>query len=306
MKISRWVVAVATVAVLAAGGAVAAFAATATTIPPYDPDTNAYGTITFYDAAGAVVTSGDGTNPQSPMYAVASTNPTSPVTNPRASLSLYGPQPSVNPGLWTGVQLNVNTAYPITTAPAPINTSAFPATMETATSSTFFNASKTFTPNTGALANVFQVRIKTVQLSDYASASITIDPVTGAWAQVYPVPGTTTPPTSTTTTPPTSTTTKPPTSTTSTSHSSTTTTSGSNTKSASDTSTSGVSVLGTNASSSGKGSALPLAFTGMDASPLVASALLLMLLGAAVLIGERRLMPVGGKHLRSMRGRHRN
>jgi hypothetical protein len=51
---------------------------------------------------------------------------------------------------------------------------------------------------------------------------------------------------------------------------------------------------------------LPLAFTGMDASPLVASALLLMLLGAAVLIGERRLMPVGGKHLRSMRGRHRN
>jgi hypothetical protein len=56
MKIKRWVVAVATVAVLATGGAIAAFAATSTAIPPYDPDPNAYGTLTLYDAAGSVVT----------------------------------------------------------------------------------------------------------------------------------------------------------------------------------------------------------------------------------------------------------
>jgi hypothetical protein len=49
-----------------------------------------------------------------------------------------------------------------------------------------------------------------------------------------------------------------------------------------------------------------MAFTGMETLPLAGSALLLLLLGAAVIMGERRLIPAGGKHLRSMRGRHRD
>jgi len=72
---------------------VAAGATSASAAPPaYDPDPNAYGTITFYDAAGSVVTSGDGNNPQSPKYAVASTD--APVTTINANLALYGPLPA--------------------------------------------------------------------------------------------------------------------------------------------------------------------------------------------------------------------
>jgi Bacterial Ig-like domain (group 3) len=172
--------------VMIAAGASTASAAT----PPYDPDPNAYGTMTLYDAAGNVVTSGDGTNAQSPQYAVASTNPTHPVTVAKAGLFLYGPQPSVNPGFWTGTQLNANTTYPITTAPVPVSSSPFPATVNTSASKTLLVASQAFTPNPAAsgLQNVFELRLVNAQIGDYAEASITINPTTGAWAQVFPVP----------------------------------------------------------------------------------------------------------------------
>ena len=109
MKINRWAVGIATVAILATSGAVTAFAAA----PPYDPDPNAYGTVIFYDAAGNVITSGDGAVPESPKFAVSSADPVTAITNKRANLSLYGPQPLVDPGLWGGVQLNTNTVYPL-------------------------------------------------------------------------------------------------------------------------------------------------------------------------------------------------
>ena len=239
MKITKRVArltagALAGVMTLAVGGVIA-FAAAAAAAPPFDPTVDAgwYGTITFYDAAGKVVTSGDATNPLSEVYAVASAVPAG-VLIQKAGLFLYGPQPSVNPGLWGGVQLNGNVSYPITTAPAPVSTAGLnPATLETAASGNFANMSRSFTPTTGTLANVFQVRLKSAQLEAYAATTITIDPVTKIWTQIDPPPAppvttTTTPPVTTTTTPPVTTTTTPPVTTTTTPPVSTVTAVGSN------------------------------------------------------------------------------
>ena len=180
--------------VMIAAGAGAASAAA----PPYDPDPNAYGTVIFYDAAGNVITSGDGTVAESPKFAVSSADPVTAITNKRANLGLYGPQPLVDPGLWAAFSLNTNTLYPLlptlttppTTIPAVVPLATHPATMQLATSNTFFVASTTFVANTAAsgLQNVFQLRLKSFQLPDYAATSITIDPVTGAWQQIFPCP----------------------------------------------------------------------------------------------------------------------
>jgi len=172
--------------VISAVGATSASAATA----PFDPTAdvgNYYSSITFYDAAGHVVTSGDANNPLSEVYAVANAVPAG-VLIQKAGLFIYGPQPSVNPGLWGGVQLNGNVSYPITTAPAPVSTAGLnPATLETATSANMANMSLSFTPNTGALANVFQIRLLSAQLTQYAATTITIDPITKIWQQIDPV-----------------------------------------------------------------------------------------------------------------------
>jgi hypothetical protein len=176
--------------IAAAAGAASAANSVA---PPYDPDPNAYGTVTFYDATGKVVTSGDGNNPESPKYAVANVARTSTSVSTNSNLAFYGPQPLVNTGLWNGIQLNGNGPYPITAAGTPtvVSTSTFTATAMAATSQSFFSASKTFLANTAAsgLQNTFQIRVRNAGggATDYAAASITVDPVTGHWQQVFPV-----------------------------------------------------------------------------------------------------------------------
>ena len=172
-----------------AGVMIAAGTGVASAAPPGYTDPGAYGTITFYDATGNVVTSGNAKDPLSTVYAVASTNPTTTVTTKLANLSMYSPDPTSLPATWTGIQLNTNTAYPITTAPAVVSGSTFPATAMTAASSTFFNASQAFVANTAAgYQNQYQLRLKTnTPVAQYAATSIIIDPVTGIWQQSSPV-----------------------------------------------------------------------------------------------------------------------
>ena len=197
---------VAGVSTLAVAGVIAAAGASsaAAVTPPYDPDPDAYATVTFYDAAGNVVTSGDGTSNQSPKYVVA--NGAKPAgTNSIAGIFLYAPQPNAPTGLFPGVQLSANTIYPLSTAPAAISSSTNAASVMAASPTppattppgarSIFSATKDFTANTGALANLFQIRLKSSGGSTaYAASTISVDPVTGAWAQVFPavVPGSTT------------------------------------------------------------------------------------------------------------------
>ena len=186
MKITRWVARGAVgalVGVMALAGASSANAAT----PPYDPDPDTFSTVTFYDASGNVVTSGDAKDPLSFTYAQAN-GPKPAGVGQVAGLFLYDPQPGQPTGLFPGTQLNGNTIYPLAGAPAPVGTSPNPATKMLATSKSMFTASQQFTANTGALANVWQIRLKLGGSTQYAATSITIDSTTGAWAQVHPAP----------------------------------------------------------------------------------------------------------------------
>ena len=186
MKITRWVARGAVgalVGVMALAGASSANAAT----PPYDPDPDTFSTVTFYDAFGNVVTSGDAKDPLSFTYAQAN-GPKPAGVGQVAGLFLYDPQPGQPTGLFPGTQLNGNTIYPLAGAPAPVGTSPNPATKMLATSKSMFTASQQFTANTGSLANVWQIRLKLGGSTQYAATSITIDSTTGAWAQVYPAP----------------------------------------------------------------------------------------------------------------------
>jgi hypothetical protein len=178
-----------TLCVAGAISAVGATSASAAVVSPFDPDPGAYGSIIFYDASGNVVTSGDATNPLSTAYAVASITPPG-ITNQRAGLYVFGPQPAVLPAMWGGTQTNTNTVYPIATAGTPAVITAFgtrPATAVLATSSNLYSVANTFVQNTGALANIYQIRMTNAQTTLYASTTITIDPVTKIWQQIFPV-----------------------------------------------------------------------------------------------------------------------
>jgi hypothetical protein len=183
---------VAGVAALCVAGVISAVGATSASAAtqPFDPtqDANWVGTVTIYDAAGHVVTSGDSTNPLSAQYMVGSVTPAGATSV--TSIRLYNPQPSVNPGLWSGVQTNGNTPYPILTAPAVVSSATTPQGAQLVGSNSFTGAigSGGFIPNTGALTNVFQIRLQNSGGGGvfYNATTITIDPITHVWQQVDP------------------------------------------------------------------------------------------------------------------------
>jgi hypothetical protein len=204
------------VGVMSAVGATSASAAPA----PFDPtlDTNWIGTVTIYNAAGQVVTSGDATNPLSIQYMVGSATPPGALATTRTTIGLVGPQPAVNPGLWSGANLNATTLYPLPApAPAVVQSATTPAGAMTAAGTSLAAAKTAFVTNPAPLTDVFQIRLRSLGTTAayYNAATIYIDPVTNIWTQIDPPPAppvttTTTPPVTTTTTPPVTTTTTPP------------------------------------------------------------------------------------------------
>ena len=194
MKITKRVAritagALAGVMALAVGGAIT-FASGAVA-QPFDPtqDINWIGTVTFYNAAGQVITSGDGTNPLDPQFMVGSANPPGVLPALRTIVALVGPQEAVNPGLWSGANLNGSTIYPLPApAPAVVSSATTPQGAMIAASTTFGGATAAFTLKTGVLANVFQIRLKSVGTTYYNATTIFVDPTTKAWTQIDPAP----------------------------------------------------------------------------------------------------------------------
>lgn len=181
---------VAGVSTLAVAGALAAAgaASAAAVAPPYDPDPDAYATVSFYDAAGTKVTSGNANDPLSFTYALADA-PRPAGVGTVAGIFVYNPQTGLPTGSFSGAggQLNANGTFPIAGAPSPVGTSANAASKMISSSKSVLTATQAFTANTGSLTNVYQVRLKSGGSTAYAASSITVDPTTGAWQQVYPV-----------------------------------------------------------------------------------------------------------------------
>lgn len=93
-------------------------AALADTTVGWEPDANALGSVSFYDADGNQVTGGSlGDHPLA-WYSVASGDGRTGDT--KAQLRVYTPQAGVDPGAWSGDTITASTDYPNAAAPAAI------------------------------------------------------------------------------------------------------------------------------------------------------------------------------------------
>lgn len=185
------VVASATVLTIAASPAVAA-------TPPFEPDTsNQIGTLAFYDAAGAQITTGSTTANPFSKYAVTSND--DPVTaNNGATLYGYLPVSGVAPGNWSGEQLSSTTAFPVTGSGVPASISGqgpHRPVITNAPGDTILNQLAQDIPNTAPAGNayqgLYQLRVLTQGNLKWWAADIQI--IGPTWTQVYPTTSSTVP-----------------------------------------------------------------------------------------------------------------
>jgi Bacterial Ig-like domain (group 3) len=181
-------------------------AASAVTGPPWEPDPNSAGGLTFYDAAGNVLTSG--ANLSHLADYVAANGPKQDPGVTKATLFFAAPDhniPDTSQWVTNGSQ-SASTSFPNPAAPNPIKGPGFANPLVTLTAT---NANMTawlggvVHDTTAGYANIYQVRITEsgpggVVVTKFWSADIQVDSAAGTWREVYPVAGSTATPTSTT------------------------------------------------------------------------------------------------------------
>ncbi|MBV8161414.1 MAG: hypothetical protein JO265_10870 [Acidimicrobiia bacterium] len=233
-----------------AGAALFGGGASAAAAPPFEPDPNATGFLTFYNASGNVMTSGNIND--APFAAFVQASSAGRQGDNKATLFGALPKSGQATGAWSNEQMSSSTTYPNASAPGALGSSLLPLVTMTSNDETLAQLQSDF-PNTAASGDpyhgLYQLRIKTSGPGNppgatYAETDIDIEGST--WTQVYPAPAapttttggpsttattttapttstTTAPATSTTAAPGTTTTTEPPTTSTTTGTGSTTT-----------------------------------------------------------------------------------
>ena len=176
-----------------AGGVLAATAsiANAATTPPWEPDAQAVGTLTFYNSAGQVVTGGSNLSHLFD-FAVASTPDATAGT--KATLTFAAPAPGVPTGSFFTALGSAATNFPNAAAPAPVGTTANPVVSLTAADANLTSFLGQVPAQTAAgFANVYQIRVSTsgpggvgTGTSAYWDADILVNPSAGTWTQEYP------------------------------------------------------------------------------------------------------------------------
>jgi hypothetical protein len=185
---------------LAVGASAASGASPATspaTAPPWEPDPDSVGALIFYNSSGQVVTGGSTT--ESPVAAYVEGTKTLRSGDTKVSLFGYLPVKGQTTGEWSGEQLGSTTAFPNTSAPAPLKTSTLPVETGSPGDETLAELEEDFpnldTSNDG-YAGMYQLRLRTSRPDEgltitYDSADIKITGST--WSVVYsPAPTTTT------------------------------------------------------------------------------------------------------------------
>ena len=167
------------------------------TAPPWEPDPDSVGALIFYNSSGQVVTGGSTT--ESPVAAYVEGTKTLRSGDTKASLFGYLPVKGQTTGEWSGEQLGSTTAFPNTSAPAPLKTSTLPVETGSPGDETLAELEEDFpnldTSNDG-YAGMYQLRLRTSRPDEgltitYDSADIKITGST--WSVVYsPAPTTTT------------------------------------------------------------------------------------------------------------------
>src|SRR5262245_63156109 len=102
----RYVLAGATALAVAAGAILWSSAAYAAVTPGWEPDSDARGSLTFYDAAGNIITGGSVNSSPFVAYAAASGpgRTVGTVKDNRATLFVYTPKVGQLPNAWSGDQ----------------------------------------------------------------------------------------------------------------------------------------------------------------------------------------------------------
>ena len=181
---------------LALVGGVAAHAAT---VPPWQNSTNspdAVGTVTFYDAAGNVKTSGSVSDSPIAAYAIAS-GPIAVTGSGSQTAGLFAFKPDSGVAIadnWNGDQVSGFTVWPVTTGPANIQALSVNPTVTGASGdldvSDFIAEGSSAGDSNAAYQNVYEYRLRSAKGSSqsptYAVADIKVTGTT--WTQIYPIP----------------------------------------------------------------------------------------------------------------------
>jgi hypothetical protein len=207
----RFLTSVATVAVaaIASGGLFVGFAdrAGATGIPPWEPDGNSVGSLTFYDASGNPVTGGNIND--SPLAAYIQGSSQIRTGDTKATLFGYTPVLGQAPGQWSGEAISGSTTYPNAGAPGSLGTSALPLVTSAAGDESVGTYASDFpntdTSPTDGYAGMYQLRLKTSASGKSLTTtydSVDIQVTGNTWSVVYPAPVATATTTTLTTSPP--------------------------------------------------------------------------------------------------------
>jgi LPXTG-motif cell wall-anchored protein len=176
------------------GTTIALSNAGAATLPPWESpaEANEIGTLTFYNAAGDVVTSGSTSSGPVAAYVVGSH--AGRAGDALATLQAFTPTPGVNPALWGGESLSASTDYPVTdpAAPAVVRSTSLPVVTGQAAEFPLDGYVGDFpqTSSTAGYVNTYQLRLQTSGPgqsagAEYDAADIVISGHT--WTQVFPV-----------------------------------------------------------------------------------------------------------------------
>jgi hypothetical protein len=172
-----------------------ASSASATTNPPWEPDTlNAVGNLTFYNQDGTAITGGSNL---SHLFDYAEGTTADANSGVKSTVYFANPTPGADPSGWTSGGGSVPHTTPNTTAPAPLNAATNPVGTVGPTGanlSTFMTGVDTNTQ--AGYANVYQVRMSTTggdggsnSTAQFWESDILVDPSSGTWVEEYPVQG---------------------------------------------------------------------------------------------------------------------
>jgi hypothetical protein len=188
-----------------ASAALLTLPASAASNPPWEPDPNALGTLTFFNSSGQVVTGGS--NLAHLFDFAEASSPTDPFNGTKATLVFAAPAPGVPTGTWFTGLGSASTAFPNASAPAPLNTATNPVVTLTSIDANLSNfiAQVPAQTQTG-YANVFQIRLQTsgpggvgsAPNGQYWDADVLVNPSAGTWTEEYPTQGSSTVSTTTT------------------------------------------------------------------------------------------------------------
>ena len=164
------------------------------TTPPWETaaNTNRVGTLTLYNAAGAVITNGSTNTAPFAAYAVGSD--TIRAGDVQAETVFANPDPASDPALWFNIASGNFAAYPLSTGPANVKTlsQTHPVATGGAGDATIddFEGVATHSSQPG-YQNVIHIRLITAnssnqQTTKYDDADLLIDPVAHTWTQIYP------------------------------------------------------------------------------------------------------------------------